>query len=133
MKRLLLICIVPILLLISCKTNTKLIEVPVETIKTEYIHDVRIDSVHIKDSVDRWLSGDTLYIYKEKNIYKYKFRTDTLIKTDTIPKLIKVETTKEVKVNYIKWYQKWLMYIGGIGLLVIITLVVYKLKQILWK
>ena len=36
---------VSILLLTSCKTTTKIVEVPVETIKTEYIEQVKYDSI----------------------------------------------------------------------------------------
>lgn len=50
-----------ILMLPACKTTTKIVEMPVELIKKEYIHDTKIDSVYIRDSVDRWQNGDTLY------------------------------------------------------------------------
>lgn len=43
-----------ILMLSACKTTTKIVEVPVEVVKKEYIHDTKIDSVYIRDSVDRW-------------------------------------------------------------------------------
>ena len=42
-----------ILMLPACKTTTKNVEVPVEVIKKEYIHDTKIDSVYIRDSIDR--------------------------------------------------------------------------------
>lgn len=103
----------------SC-TTTKVIEVPVETIKTEYIHDTRIDSVHVKDSIDRYVNGDSVYIYEKRTQYKYICRTDTVVNTDTIPKIVKVETVKEVEVNHIKWYQKVLMWAGAIALLVLL-------------
>ena len=43
-----------ILMLSACRTSTKIVEVPVEVVKKEYIHDNKIDSVYIRDSVDRW-------------------------------------------------------------------------------
>lgn len=112
----------------SCKTITKTVEVPVETIKKEYITNVKHDSIFVKDSVDRWLKGDTLYIYKEHTKYKYLNKIDTIIKTDSIPKLITINTTKEVKVNHIYWYQKILIYIGSISLLLLIGFIIYKIK-----
>ena len=138
MKRLLLI--IPILLLlISCSTKNKIVKVPVpvETIKTEYIHDLKIDSVFVRDSIDRWREGDTIYIYKEHTHYKYLNKTDTVIKIDTIPKIVKVkeETIKEVEkkvpveVNHIKWYQKGLMWIGLISILLIVGFIIYKIKK----
>ena len=78
------------------------------------------------------MKGDTFFIYKEHTKYKYLNKTDTIIKIDSIPKVIKVETLKEVEVNHIKWYQKLLMWSGGIGLLVLITYIVYKLKIKKW-
>lgn len=53
--------ILAILILSSCKTTTKIIEVPVEVVKKEYIHNTKIDSIYTRDSVDRWQKGDTLY------------------------------------------------------------------------
>lgn len=127
MKRLL--YIIPfILLLASCSAQKKIIEVPVETVRTEYIHDTKIDSIFVKDSVDRWLKGDTLYIYKEHTKFKYINKTDTVCKTDTITKVVKVDVVREVEVNHIKWYQKILMWIGGIMSLILTGCIIYKVK-----
>ena len=38
----------------SCKTATKVVEIPVEIIKKEYINSIKIDSVYVRDSIDRW-------------------------------------------------------------------------------
>ena len=113
------------LLLLSC-SSTRTIEVPVETIKKEYIHDTRIDSIVIRDSIDRWYRNDTVYIYKERVRFKYKTRLDTIIRTDTIPKVLTVE--KEVKVNNIYWYQKLLMWIGSLSLALLIFYLYRKFK-----
>ena len=56
-----LLIVLCILLLLSCST-TRTIEVPVETIKKEYIYDTKIDSIIIRDSIDRWYRNDTTYI-----------------------------------------------------------------------
>lgn len=124
MKNLLIVLCV--LLFLSCNT-TRTIEVPVETIKKEYIHDIKIDSVIIKDSIDRWYRNDTIYIYKERVSFKYKTRLDTVIKTDTIPKILYVE--KEVKVNSIHWYQKLLMWVGSLSLILLIFYIYRKFKS----
>lgn len=113
------------LLLLSCG-STRTIEVPVETIKKEYIHDTRIDSIVIRDSIDRWYRNDTVYIYKERVRFKYKTRLDTIIRTDTIPKILTVE--KEIKVNNIYWYQKLLMWIGSLSLALLIFYLYRKFK-----
>lgn len=129
-----LLFIIPLLiLLVACGTTTKVIEIPVETVKTEYIYNGKVDSITIRDSVDRWINGDTVTIYKEHTEYKYLLRTDTIVRTDSIPKIVTVETVKEVEVNHIYWYQKTLMWLGGILSLLLLVLTVIKLKIKLWK
>ena len=113
------------LLLLSCST-TRTIEVPVETIKKEYIYDTKIDSIIIRDSIDRWYRNDTTYIYKERTSFKYKTRLDTIIRIDTIPKVLTIE--KEVKINNIYWYQKLLMWIGSLSLILLIFYLYKKSK-----
>ena len=107
-----------ILMLSACKTSTKIVEVPVEVVKKEYIHDTKIDSIYIRDSIDRWQQGDTLYITKWHTKFKYINKVDTIVKTDSIPKIVPV--VKEVEVNHIYWWQKMLMCIGSASLLYII-------------
>lgn len=118
-----------ILAVASCKPQQQIVEVPVETVRTEYIHNTKIDSVIVRDSIDRWMKGDTMFIYKEHTKYKYVTLNDTVVRTDTIPKIIKTETIKEVKVNYIKWYQKALMWIGVVLSLVLTGYIIYKIKK----
>lgn len=116
-----------ILMISACKTTTKIVEVPVEVVKKEYIHDTKIDSVYIRDSVDRWQKGDTLYITKWYTKFKYINKVDTIIKTDSIPKILSV--VKEVEVNHIYWWQKVLMWVGGILSICIIISLIRKLKK----
>lgn len=116
-----------ILMFSACKTTTKIVEVPVEVVKKEYIHDIKIDSIYIRDSVDRWQKGDTLYITKWHTKFKYINKVDTIVKTDSIPKIIPV--VKEVEVNHIHWWQKTLMWVGGILLIYIIISLIHKLKK----
>nr|DAG89235.1 MAG TPA: Prokaryotic membrane lipoprotein lipid attachment site [Crassvirales sp.] len=126
MKKLVFIMLA-ILMLSACKTATKIVEVPVEVVKKEYIHDTKIDSVYIRDSVDRWQKGDTLYITKWHTKFKYINKVDTIVKTDSIPKIVPV--VKEVEVNHIYWWQKTLIWVGGILLIYIIISLIHKLKK----
>lgn len=116
-----------ILMLSACKTTTKIVEVPVEVVKKEYIYDTKIDSVYIRDSVDRWQKGDTLYITKWHTKFKYINKIDTIVKTDSIPKIVSV--VKEVEVNHIYWYQKLLMWLGGITIVLLIIVIAYRVKK----
>lgn len=126
-----LLFIIPLLiLLISCHNNDiiKYIEIPVETVKIEYIHDSKIDSIIERDSVDRYIKGDSVFIYREHTKYKYILRKDTVEKRDSVPKIIKTEITKEVEVNHIKWYQSTLMWIGGMAMVLLTGVIIYKFK-----
>lgn len=114
-------------MLISCKTTTRIVKVPVETIKTEYIHNTKVDSVYIRDSIDRWQKGDTIYITKWHTKYKYINKTDTINKIDSIPKIVPVE--KKVEVNHIYWWQKTLMWLGGVLGLMLTLYITYKIKK----
>ena len=109
--------------IISC-TTTKTIEVPVETIRTEYIEQVKYDSIYSKDSIYIMQKGDTIYNNKVQYLYKYKYLRDTINITDTIPKIVTVKDTQYV--NQLYTWQKLLIVIGiGFILYWIIKLVIY--------
>lgn len=118
-----------ILLCISCST-VKYVDkpVPIEIVKTEYVNKLYKDSIFMHDSIDRYISGDTVYLYKHKYIYKYLTRTDTVVKSDTIEVPVEVKTIEVKEVNAIKWYQSVLMWIGGISLLIIFFMLGKKLR-----
>ena len=109
--------------IISC-TTTKIVEVPVETIKTEYIEQVKYDSIYSKDSIYIMQKGDTIYNNKVQYLYKYKYLRDTINITDTIPKIITVEKVQYI--NQLYTWQKFLIVIGiGFILYWIVRLVIY--------
>lgn len=118
-----------IILLSICTacTTTKYIEVPVETTKIEYVNKVesKIDSVFIRDSIDRYINGDTVFLNKYHTIYKYvdRVKVDTVIKIDSIQTPIYVETIKYE--NKIKSYQSFLMY-SGVLFILLIAYIIYK-------
>ena len=134
MKKLVLI-VIAILLFSACRTITKTIEVPVEipveVVKKEYIHDTKIDSIYIRDSIDRQQKGDTLYITKWHTKFKYINKVDTIVKTDSIPKIVPV--VKEVEVNHIYWWQKSLMYIGVLVVIILLSIIGFKLYKLIRK
>ena len=109
--------------IVSC-TTTKIIEVPIETIKTEYIEQVKYDSIYSKDSIYIIQKGDTIYNNKVQYLYKYKYLRDTINITDTIPKIVTVKDTQYI--NQLYTWQKLLIVIGiGFILYWIIKLVIY--------
>ena len=109
--------------IISC-TTTKIIEVPVETIKTEYIEQVKYDSIYHKDSIYIMQKGDTIYNNKVQYLYKYKYLRDTINITDTITTIVTVKDTQYI--NKLYTWQKLLMTVGiGFVLYWIVRLVIY--------
>lgn len=120
--------IIIILLIATACTTTRYIEtpIPIETIKTEYITQLKEDSIYIHDSIDRYISGDTVYQYKYKYIYKFLSTKDTIQQIDTIQ--IPIEVTQIREVNKLKWYQSTLMYLG----LAFLIVVSYKILK-LWR
>ena len=113
-----------LIIAISCKTTTKVVEIPVETIKTEYIEQIKYDSIYYKDSIYIMQKGDTIYNNKVQYLYKYKYLRDTVNITDTIPKIITVKDTQYI--NQLYTWQKLLIVIGiGFILYWIVKLVIY--------
>ena len=111
-------------IVISCKTTTKVVEIPVETIKTEYIEQIKYDSIYHKDSIYIIQKGDTIYNNKVQYLYKYKYLRDTINITDTIPTIVTVKDTQYI--NKLYTWQKLLITVGiGFVLYWIVRLVIY--------
>lgn len=106
-----------LLLFISCRT-IKTIEVPIETIRTEYVDKLQYDSIYMKDSVFILNTKDTVYINNTKYLYKYKYIKDTINIIDTIPKIVTVTDIKYTNKLYL--WQKILMSIGAVFIIYII-------------
>lgn len=106
------------ILLTSCKT--KYVYLPVrsttDSIAAKYVR----DSVILKDSVIvmRWTVGDTNYI-KERSTHsesKSTHRVDSfyVFHTDSVPYPVYVD--KEVAIYRLRWWQKPLVWLGGLSL-----------------
>ena len=144
--RKLILLIFLIFLTIGCRT-TKYVEVPVEKIHTEYIDKLKLDSIFIHDSMYNhdsiyiFQKGDTVFKYKEKVQYKYLIQTKytdtskTIEKTDTIIKTIPIYIPiyKDKLVNHLKWWQKSLMYIGVLVVIILLSIIGFKLYKLVRK
>lgn len=109
--------------IVSC-TTTKTIEIPVETVKTEYIEQIKYDSIYHRDSIYIMQKGDTIYNNKVQYLYKYKYLRDTINITDTIPTIVTVKDTQYI--NKLYTWQKLLITVGiGFVLYWIVRLVIY--------
>lgn len=123
-----------IFIVVSC-TTTKYVDRPVlvETVRTEYVNQLYKDSIFVHDSIDRFISGDTVHQYKYKYIYKYFNRTDTVVKTDSIEVPVEIKTTEVKEVNRIKGYQSFLMCFGFVFILILVYKVIKFIKTIFNK
>ena len=115
-----------LLLLLCCSCTkrvyeTQYIEQPVylhDTLRsTIYSHDTTI----VKDSVYFAIKGDTIVREKYNTIERIKVAHDTIMRF--VEKPVEVVRTKEVckqvEVNRIYWWQKALMWMGGLVAIVI--------------
>lgn len=66
----------------SC--GARIVEVPVERVRTEYKTIHTIDTIHTTDSVKLTQSGDTIFVESIRYKERIKTRVDTILKVDTI-------------------------------------------------
>lgn len=132
--------------LIGCATRhtatSERIEVPTIMHDTIATHDTimqavwRVDTTIVRDSVFFAVKGDTIVKERYNTIYRIKTAHDTITKTVDKIKIVempvtitKTVTKTEVKeVNVLKWWQKSLMWVGAIC--IVLTIFGYKIK---WK
>lgn len=112
------------MVLCCCKTQKQ--------IQTEYvyIHQTdtliqfkwRVDSINVHDSIVTLIKGDTVITDRWHTTYRDRLRVDTVekVRTETIYQT-KTETQIQ-EVNRLYWWQSTLMWIGGIGLVLAIIL-----------
>lgn len=109
--------IIPLLIIISFVSCSRKVYLPVETVRTEYVDRVqletRIDSIFQRDSISVYIQGDTVRIEKWRDRIKYRDRevhdTIAVVKVDSIAVPYPVE--KELS----KW-QKAKMNLGGMAM-----------------
>ena len=131
---LIVLLLLSLLLCCSCTKRvyeTQYIEQPVylhDTLRsTIYSHDTTI----VKDSVYFYVNGDTIVRERYNTIERIKVAHDTIIRF--VEKPVEVvrekDVEKQVEVNRIYWWQKALMWMGCIGLVVIVILIYSKLRK----
>lgn len=118
-----LITVILILIVICLLTSCGQIKyVPVESVRIEYKtrDSIKYDSIYKRDSIHVIVKGDTVTVYKDKYLYKYKFinRTDTVLITDTIKEPYPVEKRLS------KW-QEWKIKLGDYMLILIIVAIIF--------
>ena len=119
--------IVTILALSSCKT-TEVVTVEKVKADTTYITKVQRDSIWQHDSVFVKEKGDSVLIerWHTKYIEKEVHDTTYVAKHDSVP--VPYPVTKYVE-KQLSWWQKLLMWFGGISGLLVIVILYIKLKR----
>lgn len=87
-----------VLITVGC---TRMVYIPVESVKTEYINKMSIDSIYLYDSVYLKEKGDTIFMEKYKYSYRDRLRVDTVIQKDSIRVPYPVIVEKKLT-----WWQK---------------------------
>lgn len=121
--------------LTACRSTKPII---VHETKDSLIHDTFYNKVYSIDTVIRWDSividrkGDTVLIDRWHNEREYKADIDTLIitKNVTVTK-VKPEPYEVIKeVQYVPKFIKFLAWVGGISLLMLLGFTIYRLLKV---
>ena len=129
--------------LCSCKAQREVqverVEVPVVVTQEHTIESVKIDHIRDtliqRDSIYHYTKGDTTIIERWHHVQGQSIitRVDTLHVYDSVPYPVTTTQIKEVtkveEVNVLRWWQKLLMGIGGIALVVVGLLGAYKIGK----
>ena len=95
--------------------------IPIETVKHDsiYISKVLHDSIYQRDSIYVDRKGDTVLIYKDRYLYKYKNLVDTMyvIRIDSIQVPVPVE-------RELSWWKSVKVQVGEIAIGIIIGLII---------
>lgn len=115
------------------------VEVPVVVTQEHTIESVKVDHIRDtliqRDSVYHYIKGDTTIIERWHHVQGQSIitRVDTLHIYDSVPYPVTTTQIKEVtkveEVNVLRWWQKLLMGIGGISLVVFALLGAYKIGK----
>lgn len=79
-----------------CSCRSKYIPVDVARYDSVYINKTQIDSIYERDSIYVHDKGDTVTITRDRYIYRYKDRTDTIYitRTDSVPYPVEKQLTR---------------------------------------
>lgn len=107
----------------GCK-SVEFVEKPIEVKSVEYRDKLRVDSIHLHDSIYVQRLNDTVFVERFKTEFRYKLRVDTLVKIDSIP----VPYAVVERVNSLTTWQKGLQVLGymtiGMILLGLVCLII---------
>ena len=105
----------------GCKTQY----IPIESVRYDSLFFSKLirDSVYVRDSVYIRDRGDTVYQYKDKYVFVYKDRVDTLF----VERETKVEIPVPVERN-LSWWERVKIDYGGWVMLIVFIAFLWRLK-----
>lgn len=117
----------------SCSRKVYLpVEHTVYRTDTLRVTQLRVDSIFYRDSISLTQRGDTIFIEKYRDRFRYLLQTDTLYqsKIDSIKvsEPYPVEVVKEIP-KPLAWWQKTLMWIGGLCLICFVALMYILIRR----
>ena len=115
------------LAMFSCKGNERIVEVPVTKIEYKDRVKEKVDSVYIHDSTYMYVGGDTVYLYKYRNVYRDKILRDTVsvVRVDSIAVPYPVE-------RKLTFWEKAQMNILKVFVVVVCFALLFWLAKIVW-
>ncbi|MDR1120030.1 MAG: hypothetical protein LBM08_03855 [Dysgonamonadaceae bacterium] len=121
--------VISILMLTACQPVRY---IPVETVKTEYREVIFRDSVYLQDSIVIKQAGDTVFLEKYRYLYRDKIVRDSVLVIDSIQVAYPVEVERPV--NYVTGWQNFQIWMGRIGLTLILLTGIYLAikRQLKW-
>ena len=128
--------LVPVMLLLlvlsGCKTQRQIQAEYVYAEKTDTLTQFkwRVDSINVHDSIVTLIKGDTVQIEKWHTAYKERLRVDTVEKVRTETVFQTRTETKVQEVNRLYWWQKALMWIGGIAGILAFGIGIFKVRRL---
>jgi hypothetical protein len=104
--------------------------IPIETVKHDsiYISKILHDSIYQRDSIYVDRKGDTVLIYKDRYLYKYKNLVDTFY----IHKVDSVQVPYPVEKRLSRW-QSIKMELGGWAFGLVITFILIIIGRIVYR
>lgn len=115
------------LAMFSCKGSERIVEVPVTKIEYKDRVKEKVDSVYIHDSTYMYVGGDTVYLYKYRNVYRDKILRDTVsvVRVDSIAVPYPVE-------RKLTFWEKAQMNILKVFVVVVCSALLFWLAKIVW-
>lgn len=90
----------------------EVVEKPVIVSSVEYRDKLRVDSIHLHDSIYVQRLNDTIFVERFKTEFRYKLRVDTFITIDSIP----VPYAVVQSVNSLTKWQKLVQILGYVAI-----------------